>query len=134
LIGQKLVAQARRDARTIITREALDTVVDDILSETAAMDSGFAHNARAMRQPLTRARMLNLAHLALSGIDDIVALESDGEGNAFRPFCDALVADGVLYVSTSANAANGYRFTNAFMPQLLLMIQYRSLGLSAVAE
>lgn len=134
LIGQKLVAQARRDACMVITREALDRVVDDILSETAAMDTGFAHNARAMRQPLTRARMLSLAEMALAGVDDLVALETDVEGDAFRPFCDDLVADGVLYASASVRAANGYRFTNAFMPQLLLMIQYRSLGLYAVAE
>ncbi|MFZ4689200.1 MAG: AAA family ATPase [Polymorphobacter sp.] len=134
LIGQKLVAQARRDACMIISRDALDKVVDEILLEAAAMDSGFAHNARAMKHPLTRARLLSLADMALTGSDDLVALETEVDGDAFRPFCDDLVADGVLYAGASANAAHGYRFTNAFVPQLVLMIQYRSLGLAAAAE
>jgi energy-coupling factor transporter ATP-binding protein EcfA2 len=132
LIGQKLVEQARRIGRASVGTEDLDHVIDAILSDAVSMDDGFARNARAMRDPAIRARLLALAILALAGTDDLIELPDDRDSNNLLPLCEDLVADGVLVVSNSVRTANGYRFVNAFLPQLVMMIQYRSYGLPAV--
>lgn len=132
LIGQKLVEQARRLGRSSVCLDDLDHVVDAILSDAVSMDEGFARCARAMREPAMRARLLKLALLALAGTDDLIELPADHDANDLLPLCEDLVADGLVIRSNSLRVANGYRFTNAFLPQLVMMIQYRSRGLHSV--
>jgi exopolysaccharide biosynthesis WecB/TagA/CpsF family protein len=132
LIGQKLVEQARRIGRSSVCTQDLEHVIDAILSDALAMDEGFASNARAMRDPAIRARLMALAMLALAGTDDLIVLPDEKSSNDLLPLCEGLVADGVLIVSNSVRVANGYRFVNAFLPQLIMMIQYRSNGLASV--
>jgi hypothetical protein len=132
LIGQKLVEQARRIGRSSVCTQDLEHVIDAILSDALAMDEGFASNARAMRDPAIRARLMALAMLALAGTDDLIVLPDEKSSNDLLLLCEGLVADGVLIVSNSVRVANGYRFVNAFLPQLIMMIQYRSNGLASV--
>jgi len=69
---------------------------------------------------------------ALRGADDLIELPDDASQNALLALCLDLVADGVLQKADSAHSADGYRFANAFLPQLVMMIQYRSRGLYSV--
>jgi exopolysaccharide biosynthesis WecB/TagA/CpsF family protein len=132
LIGQKLVEQARRIGRLLVRTEDLDHVIDAILSDAMSMDAGFARIARAMRDPAMRARLMALAMLALAGTDDVIVLPEDRNSNDLLPLCEDLVADAVLITSSSVRDADGYRFVNAFLPQLMMMIQYRVNGLPSV--
>jgi hypothetical protein len=132
LIGQKLVEQARRIGRLLVRTEDLDHVIDAILSDAMSMDAGFSRIARAMRDPAMRARLMALAMLALAGTDDVIVLPEDRNSNDLLPLCEDLVADAVLITSSSVRDADGYRFVNAFLPQLMMMIQYRVNGLPSV--
>jgi N-acetylglucosaminyldiphosphoundecaprenol N-acetyl-beta-D-mannosaminyltransferase len=134
LIGQKLVAQTGRSGSHIVDELALDEAIDGILADAVLMDNGFAGTARRMRDPGDRARLVGVARLALAGADDLVALPDDAAETGLLALCEALVAEGVLSPSTSVRVAAGYRFANAFFPQLVLMVDYRARGQHLAAE
>ncbi len=134
LIGQKLVSETRRGGQGSVAAGDLDRVIDDILSEAAMMDDGFARLARAMRDGAMRATLVMLAQQTLSDPDDVLHLPPGSAGGAIARLCAKLSADGILY-DAEPSAATGrdgdtgaYRFTNAFLPQLLLMIEHRAVA------
>ena len=128
LIGQKLVSVARRCAFRKVTPAELDRVIDEILADAAMMDDSFARLARAMRDPATRDLLVGLARQALADPGDVVHAAGDvvhaaGDAGPAQRLA-ALVADGILM--PAAPGSESFRFANAFLPQLLLMIDHRA--------
>ncbi len=129
LIGQKLVSEARRGAARRIAAVDVERVIDELLSEAVAMDDGFARLARAMRDPATRDLLVGLARQALADPADLVRLRDDGSRVGLGHRLATLVDDGILRRAEPADSDTGtdsFRFVNAFLPQLLLMIDHRA--------
>ncbi|WP_310474744.1 WecB/TagA/CpsF family glycosyltransferase [Sandarakinorhabdus sp.] len=138
LIGQKLVSQARLTGRVAVDVADLDTVITDIVADAMLIDKGFQRLVRSMADPGMRRGLANLARMALTSQDDVIRLGQNTVtmmarhpdiGAAVAPdaawMCSLLVDDGALCPVDPANPADGWRFTNAFMPQLLLMAAHR---------
>jgi exopolysaccharide biosynthesis WecB/TagA/CpsF family protein len=118
LVGQKLVSEARRSGRTNVTSEDLDRVVEAIVRDAALMDDNVARLVRAARSPERSVELVQLARIALADADDTIVAGTGSDQLRLEAMCRTLAADGVLRPG-SGNV--GYRFANAFLPQLLLM-------------
>jgi hypothetical protein len=124
LIGQKLVARARRSQNTQITLNELVAVIAEITGDSALVDVGFAKLAAEMRDsaPL-RGLLRELAQRALADTSDRVIVDGhsisgfDDRGEIFRSLVDGQIL-------APGETARTVRFANAFMPQLILMTDY----------
>jgi archaellum biogenesis ATPase FlaH len=125
LIGQKLVSEARRTGRSIVQTSDLNRVIDDVVADAALMDDGFAKLARAMRHHHACDVMTQLAHMALAGSSDLISFAPDAPPSELRRICVGLTGDKILQHVDPGDGGAGFRFTNAFLPQLLLMIEHR---------
>lgn len=119
LIGQKLVALARRDGRTTVADDDLDMVIADIVADAMLIDESFARLARGLGQADRAALLLALARRALADTGDRVRLSP--ADTALVALAQDLVADSVMRPVDTHHAAGDLRFINAFVPQLLLM-------------
>lgn len=130
LIGQKLVSEARQSGRNVVQPADLDRVVDDIIADASLMDDGFSRLTRLMRGAESRAALIHLARLALAGSGDLIGLPDDDPGAVIlRGWCNGLVEMGVLQAVDDGSDVPTYRFKNAFVPQLLLMVDHRNSAL-----
>ncbi len=125
LAGQKLVSNARRANVNLITAQDVDDVITEIVSDAMLMDGGFARLIRSLDDQ-RYAAVAALAKLALAGNDDIVrlalALADDGfDSDGLHALCLELVGNDTLRLADPQYPDGGLRFSNAFMPQLLLM-------------
>lgn len=124
LIGQKLVARARRNQISEITFNELVAVIAEIIGDSALVDVGFAKLAAEMRDsaPL-RGLLRELAQRALADTADRVLVDGhsipgfDDRGEIFRSLIDGQIL-------APGETARSVRFANAFMPQLILMTDY----------
>lgn len=124
LIGQQLVARAWRTGESRLSPACLDDVLREIIVEGMRIDQAldamsreFAGNAAG------REALLRLAQAALEDPDDILrpAIFAD-EGIA--RYGQALRAAGII---DAAPGRDGFRFINAFAPQMLLAMDHVSL-------
>lgn len=126
LIGQKLVVRARRRSSDLVSAADLDQIVAEVINDAGLMDSNFARLAAAVRAsgPL-RAELLGLARIALGDRSDLIVVPRDRDAG-LAAICRALADDGILKaVGDEPGGMPGeYRFANAFLPQLLLMIDH----------
>ena len=121
LIGQKLAngGPAPVDGRR------LDATLDEIVIDSARIDAGFARLAGDFDgSGPGRAALMRLAAAALHDPDDIVR-PTHITGEQMARFCAGLVENGVL-IPAGALAPGGYRFVNAFTPQLLTILAHRA--------
>ena len=126
LIGQKLVGRARRRSTDLVTAADLYHVVAEVVNDAGLMDAHFARLAADVRAsgPL-RAELLALARIALDDRHDLIVVPRDGDAG-LAAICRALVGDGILRAvgDEPGGMPGAFRFTNAFLPQLLLMIDH----------
>lgn len=126
LIGQKLVGRVRRRSTDLVTAADLDQVVAEVIGDAALMDARFARLAAEVRAsgPL-RAELVRLARAALADRDDLILVPRERDGG-LGAICQELAGNGILTAvgDEPGGIAGAYRFTNAFLPQLLLMIDH----------
>ena len=119
LIGQKLASRAQRTGRARIDAGDVAAAVGEIVDDAILMDAGLARLAGEMRASASmRGALAALAVAALADPNDLV------RDNAAAP-CRSFVAAGLLQRIDSSDAeAPVFRFPNAFLPQLVLMIEH----------
>ncbi len=122
LIGQKLAAH-RRDVSIDAAR--LAEVLNEIVEDSARIDPVFARLASDFdNSGPGRDALMKLADAAVRDPEDIVrpAAIEDAE---MQRFCKAL-ADNEVLIAAGPLAPGGYRFANAFTPQLLAILAHRA--------
>ncbi|MGL4542607.1 MAG: hypothetical protein ACRCUI_08880, partial [Polymorphobacter sp.] len=138
LIGQKLVARARRSGSDMVDHAGLAVVVGEIVGEAALVDNSFDRLAALMRDNAAlRGLLVQLANRALDDEADQVRMIApashgdaaiagfDDRGEIYRSLIDANVLRRTEHAAV-------LRFANAFSPQLILMSTYL-LGAKAAA-
>jgi exopolysaccharide biosynthesis WecB/TagA/CpsF family protein len=132
LAGQKIVANARRANTRIVSADDVDSVIVEIISDAMLMDDSFARLLGSLHDGRRSAQLSALAHMALSGADDIVRLQPEtmidasqaGTADALSSLCAELLAGGILRPVDQQRSETDLRFANAFLPQLLLMVEH----------
>ena len=125
LIGQGLVSRARKAVRAAIAPGDLDEVLRAIIVDGLRLDKSLELMAREFSgNPAGRDVLLRLAHAALADPEDSIrpALFID---EALARYAHSLRAAGTL---DGAPNRDGFRFVNAFAPQMLLAMEHISAG------
>lgn len=121
LIGQRLVADARRRQRMTVDAADLRPVVAEIVEDAVRIDPRLTMlAAEYSASPPLRDRLRTLAHAALADPDDVVRNDTTGAAD------DWLLAHGVLVAANppQLGRTTEYRFANAFTPQLVAMLDH----------
>ncbi len=122
LIGQKLAAYGH-DVTVDWARFA--AVLDEIVEDSARIDPVFARLANDFSHSGPgREALISLADAALRDPEDIIRPEVVAVDQMAR-FCTGL-ADSQVLIAAGPLAPGGYRFANAFTPQLLTILAHRA--------